>query len=204
MHFKSPCMANPWLAGAPRVLPCCTSREAEKCPEHSQRTRFIWVWTQVRLQMRNTEEGISYRTRPQNAEAGECDSRSAVVSSSSAPLIDWVCKKHLAHRKQEGDWGNHQVVPMNYSHFAQRLPRLPAYIHAIMERHCQAVDTLWIKRDLREKAKCMCGTLMKNFQTNFCFSFIETLVPKNLVFKMSNQKTLGTFYMWSPWILMTH
>lgn len=159
MHFKSPCMADSWLAGAPRVQPCCTSREAGKCPEQSRRTWFIWVWTQVRLQMRNTEEGISSRTRPQNAEAGECDSRSAVVSSSSAPLIDWVCKKHLAHRKQEGDWGNHQVVPMNYSHFAKRLPHLPAYIRAVIERHCQAADTLWIKRDLREKAKCMCGTL---------------------------------------------
>lgn len=160
MHFKSPCMVAPWLAGAPRVLPCCTSREAGKCPEESQRTRFIWVWTQVRLQMRNTEEGISSRTSPQNAEAGECDSRSAVVSSSSAPLIDWVCKKHLAHRKQEGDWGNHQVVRMNYSHFAQRLP---AYILAVMERHCQVADISWIKRDLSEESKCMWLTFRQTY-----------------------------------------
>lgn len=142
----------------------------------------------MRLQMRNTEEGISSRTRPQNAEAGECDSRSAVVSSSSAPLIDWVCKKHLAHRKQEGDWGNHQVVPMNYSHFAQRLPCLSAYIGAVIERHCRAADTSWIKRDLREKAKCVWHAFR---QTSFVFCSLQ---EPRMSLKRLIKKSLEPFY----------
>lgn len=45
---------------------------------------------------------------------GTCHSRSWWIAAALALQIDWEYSEQLAERKQEGDWGNHQVAPVNY------------------------------------------------------------------------------------------
>lgn len=49
-----------------------------------------------------------------NERQGTCHSRSWWIAGALAQQIDWEYREQLAERKQEGDWGDHQVAPVNY------------------------------------------------------------------------------------------
>lgn len=54
-------------------------------------------------------------TNVPNEREGTCHSRSWWIAAGTVALqIDWEYREQLAERKQEGDWGNHQVAPVNY------------------------------------------------------------------------------------------
>lgn len=63
--------------------------------------------------MRRNEEGMRAQQQPKKRR-GDTPLKVVADPTSLVLLIDWECGEQLAERKQEGDWGNHQVGSMNY------------------------------------------------------------------------------------------
>lgn len=107
-------ITQPKKRGLPIVI--CLEEIFVKCsqiPEQSWKVELSWSEHRCISKWWGMRRDAKLADIP-NERKGTCHSRSWWIAGAVALQIDWLRGEQLAERKQEGDWGNHQVAPVNY------------------------------------------------------------------------------------------